>query len=189
MPDRLAGYNLHVVTEDFRFSPENTGIETGDVEGHAHLYVNGEKKARVYGPWFHMPGGWLTEGDNTVRVTLNDNLHNVWSVDGEPVASEVVLSKAGDFKGTVIERNLTEGPAETIAVTRGTSVRLVLHAPEGTDLHLHGYDVTGTAAPGAPIIMTFDAHHLGRFAIEAHGVEDALGRKDKALAYIEVRPE
>lgn len=189
IPDSVAGYNLHLVTDNFRFSPDKAGIATEGIEGHAHLYVNGEKKARVYGPWFHLPDGWLAAGENTVRVTLNDNVHRVWAAGGKPVAAEVILTEAGAFAGTVIERSLGEGKAETIVVPRGAAVRLVLHAPAGTELHLHGYDLTGTAGPDAPVIMTFDAHHLGRFPIEAHGIDDVLGRAEKALAYVEVRPE
>jgi hypothetical protein len=188
-PDSVGGYNLHLVTVNFRFSPDKAGTGTEGVEGHAHLYVNGEKKARVYGPWFHMPDGWLAAGENTVRVTLNDNVHNVWAVGGKPVAAEVILTKAGALKATVIERTLGKGPADTIVVTQGAAIRLVLHAPAGAELHLHGYDLTGTAGPDAPVIMTFDAHHLGRFPIEAHGIDDLLGRAEKVLAYVEVRPE
>jgi hypothetical protein len=96
---------------------------------------------------------------------------------------------AGDFQGIVIERTLGKGPIETIVVAHGAAVRLVLHAPTGTELHLHGYDLAGAAGPVAPVIMSFRAEHLGRFPIEAHGIEDVLGRKEKALAYIEVRAE
>jgi FtsP/CotA-like multicopper oxidase with cupredoxin domain len=93
------------------------------------------------------------------------------------------------FEGTVIERTLGEGPSETIAVTQGAAIRLVLHAPAGTEVHLHGYDLRGVAGSDAPVVMTFRARHLGRFPIEAHEHEDVLGRREKALAYIEVRPE
>jgi FtsP/CotA-like multicopper oxidase with cupredoxin domain len=96
---------------------------------------------------------------------------------------------SGAFEGMVVERTLGNGPPETITVRQGISVRLVLHAPEGTELHLHGYDLAGTAGAGAPVVMTFHASHVGRFAIEAHGIADALGRSEKALAYVEVRPE
>lgn len=188
-PDGLGGYNLHIAAGNFRFSPERAGTRTESVEGHAHLYVNGVKKARVYGPWFYLPDDWLAAGDNSVRVTLNDNVHTVWAVDGKPVAAEVVLTKSGAFDGTVIELEIGDGPAETIAVAQGAAVRLVLHAPEGTELHLHGYDLTGTAGSGSPVTITFDAHHVGRFPIEAHGIEDDLGRSEKVVAYIEVRSE
>lgn len=89
----------------------------------------------------------------------------------------------------VIERRLGQGPAETIVLPQGAAIRLVLHVSAGIELHLHGYDLTAEADGEAPVIMTFQADRLGRFAIEAHGVKDALGRSHKAFAYIEVRPE
>jgi hypothetical protein len=95
----------------------------------------------------------------------------------------------GPSEATVIERTLGDGPAETIVVSQGTTVRLVLHAPAGTQLHLHGYELAGTATDASPVVMTFHADHPGRYPIEAHGVQDVLGRTDKALAYLEVRPE
>ncbi len=97
--------------------------------------------------------------------------------------------KVADSSVTVIERTLGEGPAETIVVSRGEIVRLVLHASAGIELHLHGYDLSGTASDDAPVVMTFRADHAGRFPIEAHGVQDVLGRTDSALAYLEVRPD
>lgn len=96
----------------------------------------------------------------------------------------------GETNGAiVIEHPLNDGPARTIVVSQGATVQLVLHAPAGARLHLHGYDLVGTAADAAPVVMTFRADHVGRFPIEAHGVKDALGRTDKPLAYLEVRPE
>lgn len=97
--------------------------------------------------------------------------------------------KVADSSVTVIERTLGVGAAETIVVSQGTTVRLVLHASAGVELHLHGYDLSGTAADGVPVVMAFRADHAGRFPIEAHGVQDVLGRTDSALAYLEVRPE
>lgn len=126
---------------------------------------------------------------DAMRGALNDNLQNVWAAGGKPHAVEVILAEAGASEGTVIERTLGDGPAETIEVTHGSAVRLVLHAPEGTEFHLHGYDLTGTAGPDGPVIITFLANHVGRFPIEAHGIEDGLSRAEKILAYIEVRPK
>lgn len=98
--------------------------------------------------------------------------------------------KVAESGVTVIERTLGEDPAETIVVSQGTTVRLVLHAPAGLELHLHGYNLSGSSADGAPVIMTFRADYAGRFPIEAHGTQaDALGRTDSGLAYLEVRPE
>jgi hypothetical protein len=188
-PDTGDGYNLHLLTEGFRFSPEHTGTATDDVEGHAHIYVNGVKKSRIYGPWFHLPSGWLAEGENIVRVTLNDNEHNHWAVHGEPVAAELVLAGTDAFDGTVIERTLGRDDAETIIVTRGANIRLIFHSEAETELHLHGYDLVGVAGPETPAVFAFEAAHTGRFAIVAHDDGSLLGRKEVALAYIEVRSE
>lgn len=93
------------------------------------------------------------------------------------------------FDGIVIERSLGEGANETIVVPQDAQVRLVLHAPAGMELHLHGYDLVGTAGRAAPVVLTFRAEHAGRFPIEAHGDHGLLGHGERALAYIEVRPE
>ena len=100
-----------------------------------------------------------------------------------------ITEDSGSAEVTVIERTLGDGPAETIVVRQGTTVRLVLHAPGGTQLHLHGYELAGTATAASPVVMTFHADHAGRYPIEAHGVQDVLGRTDKALAYLEIWPE
>ncbi|MEM9432078.1 MAG: hypothetical protein AAGA32_21805 [Pseudomonadota bacterium] len=90
-PDTMSGYNLHLMVENFTFSPERTGVESDAVEGHAHLYVNDVKVGRVYGTWVYLSGEMLPEAENTVRVTLNDNMHRDWMADGAVVAAEVVL--------------------------------------------------------------------------------------------------
>lgn len=105
----------------------------------------------------------------------------------DPVSGATPAAGASDT--ILIERTLGEGPGETIVITQGSAVRLVLHAPAGTELHLHGYDLAGVSGPEAPVVLSFRAEHLGRFAIEAHGIEDVLGRKETTLAYIEVRSE
>jgi hypothetical protein len=88
-----------------------------------------------------------------------------------------------------IEHTLTEGSAETFNVVLGSEVHFVLHAKTELELHLHGYDLSATTAPGVPAVFSFRAEHAGRFAIEAHGLQDVLGRTDQAVAYIEVRYE
>ncbi|MEO0914921.1 MAG: hypothetical protein AAFY59_18390, partial [Pseudomonadota bacterium] len=92
-PDTMSGYNLHLMTENFTFSPAKTGTETEAVEGHAHLYINDVKVGRVYSNWVHIPADWLGADMNAVRVTLNDNMHNDWAVGDKMVAAEIMLER------------------------------------------------------------------------------------------------
>ncbi|MFC6689460.1 hypothetical protein [Jhaorihella thermophila] len=89
-PDPVSGWNLKVTVENFRFAPEHASAPAQPGEGHAHLYVNGEKVARLYGPWFHLSGA--QPGDK-VTVTLNGNDHSGLSVDGVPVEASAILGQ------------------------------------------------------------------------------------------------
>ena len=81
--DPKSGWNLKVMTTNFRFSPENASGPHRTGEGHAHLYINGQKYARLYGPWFHIDE--LPKGKVDVRVTLNSNDHRLLGVGKTPV--------------------------------------------------------------------------------------------------------
>lgn len=85
--DPMAGWNLHVMPQNFRFSPENASKEDVDGEGHAHVYINGTKLGRLYGNWLHI--GDLPKGNVEVKVSLNANSHSALLVDGAPVEASV----------------------------------------------------------------------------------------------------
>jgi hypothetical protein len=78
LEDPASGYNLHIMTEHFTFSPENASLDHIDGEGHAHVYINGVKLGRFYGPWVHLDT--LPEGEVKVTVTLNANDHRELAV-------------------------------------------------------------------------------------------------------------
>lgn len=86
-PDAMSGWNVHVRTDNFRFSPEAAGQARQDGQGHAHLYVDGQKVARLYGPWFHLPH--LTPGSHYLHVTLNADDHSVWTADGQLIGHRI----------------------------------------------------------------------------------------------------
>ncbi len=71
LKDPAAGWNLEIVTTNFRFAPEQASADHRPGEGHAHVYVNGKKLARVYGRWFH--NGEHPKGKVEISVTLNAN--------------------------------------------------------------------------------------------------------------------
>ena len=84
--DAKSGWNLRIATTNFRFAPQRTGTPHRPGEGHAHVYVDGRKIARVYGPWFHLDA--LPPGGATVAVTLNANDHRALAVAGRPLRAE-----------------------------------------------------------------------------------------------------
>ncbi|MEB3210859.1 MAG: hypothetical protein VKL39_05870 [Leptolyngbyaceae bacterium] len=87
--DPVNGWNLELVTENFDFAPERVNGESLINEGHAHLYINGEKVMRIYSHWHHLPE--LESGMNMVRVTLNANGHEELVNQGEVVAASVMV--------------------------------------------------------------------------------------------------
>jgi hypothetical protein len=87
MSDGPTTRNLHIIADGFNWTPEQVnGPNTAG--GHAHVYVNGVKVARAYGPWLHLDDFPL-QGPTLVRVTLHANDHTGWSVDGQPLAAEL----------------------------------------------------------------------------------------------------
>lgn len=82
--DAIGGWNLHISTTNFRFAPENVNSPNRPGEGHAHIYVQGTKLARIYSPWFHVPR--LPTGKILITVTLNSNDHSTLSVGKKPLS-------------------------------------------------------------------------------------------------------
>ena len=87
-PDPVSGWNLRVETGNFAFAPESAGAPHVPGEGHAHVYVDGDKIARLYGPWMHIAA--LPPGA-TVEVTLNSNDHRPLAVHGHALAATATV--------------------------------------------------------------------------------------------------
>jgi FtsP/CotA-like multicopper oxidase with cupredoxin domain len=82
--------------------------------------------------------------------------------------------------GTVV------GGAKDIEVTRGDTVRIVVSSNAPDEIHLHGYDITRTPAPGKPARFQFRADAEGAFEIESHVAEDS--GLDPLVARLVVEP-
>lgn len=91
--DAMDGYNIQLATKNFTFTPELINTEPVANQGHAHIYVNGTKISRLYGPWFNLSDKHLEEGINTIEVTLNANDHSEWAVEGTHIQSIIKLTK------------------------------------------------------------------------------------------------
>ena len=91
--DTMNGYNLRIMAENFTFDPETVGGVNEPNRGHAHVYVNDTKVARVYGEWFHLDDKYLEEGQNEILVTLNANDHNEWAYQSARIADTLRVEK------------------------------------------------------------------------------------------------
>lgn len=76
-PDAKSGFNVE--TTNWTWAPENVNAAALPNQGHAHLYVDGVKVARLYGPWYHLDG--LAPGPHDITVTLNANNHAEYAAD------------------------------------------------------------------------------------------------------------
>lgn len=81
--DKMSGWNLWIETQNFTFTPSNVNQAHLAGQGHAHLYINGQKYARLYSPHFHLPE--LIAAENEIRVTLNTNGHETMAIGGKAI--------------------------------------------------------------------------------------------------------
>ena len=88
LPD--GSFNLQLRTSNFTFTPQNIDKAPVLGEGHAHLYVDGVKIARLYGEWSHVPT--LPPDSDLLTVSLYANNHQGFAVDGEIISSSVSLA-------------------------------------------------------------------------------------------------
>jgi FtsP/CotA-like multicopper oxidase with cupredoxin domain len=80
----------------------------------------------------------------------------------EPVVARIRI-RGGEVAG---------GPVE-IKAKKGDTVAIMVSADAPDEIHLHGYDIEKTAAPGQPARFLFKANLEGGFDIESHVAEDA----------------
>ena len=92
--DDTGGVGVHIVTEGWRWAPEEVNMADSPGAGHAHVYVDGVKINRVYGPYYHLTG--LEPGTREIRVTLNANSHSDLTYAGLPLEAATTVSVSGD---------------------------------------------------------------------------------------------
>lgn len=88
--DPMSGYNLHVMVEGISFAPKSASLAHVAGEGHAHIYVNGVKIARLYGEWYHLDA--LPKGEVEIEVSLNTNDHRPLALNGTLIAAKTTLT-------------------------------------------------------------------------------------------------
>ena len=81
--DGAGGVYVRIITDGSRWAPEEVNMANAPGAGHAHVYVDGVKINRVYGPYYYLTG--LEPGMREIRVSLNTNGHGELTYGGQPL--------------------------------------------------------------------------------------------------------
>ena len=140
--------NIRLTTDGFTWAPQNVNQDHVPGEGHAHIYVDGVKVGRMYGPYYHLPS--LEPGERHIRVTLNANDHSELTFAGKPVEATRVVSIPMSSQGHAH----SHGPNAPIESDSPMSLELVAHPDTGTSYNIQaiptGFAFSGENANGEP---------------------------------------
>ncbi|MDE2780936.1 MAG: hypothetical protein OXI91_14850 [Chloroflexota bacterium] len=68
------GLYVEIDTDGWKWAPQEVNAGNTDGAGHAHIYSDGVKLSRVYGPYHYIPH--LAAGEHEIKVSLNSNDHS-----------------------------------------------------------------------------------------------------------------
>ncbi len=122
-PDDQGGVNIQIMTEGWRWAPEEVNQSNSPGAGHAHVYVDGVKINRVYGPHYYLMG--MEPGTREIRVALNNNGHSEIVFDGQTVEDTATVTVAG-------HGNTGHGDADAVDAAAAMSVKVMAH-PDAVD--------------------------------------------------------
>ncbi len=195
--DPAGGWSLHAVPSNFRLAPENASGDHVDGEGHMHLYINGDKAARVYETWHQMPP--LPAGTHEITVALQTNDHAPLTTGGAPVETTVTLEVSEDeatmpaggdsghamagaptpYDADIADAVQTitvdvaggapEGGVHRVEAELGSVVALMVTSDIAEEVHVHGYDILRGVSEGNPAHFAFTASIPGVFEVEFEG--------------------
>jgi hypothetical protein len=100
--DAIDGVNIHVETEKYILNPPDLAVETSDnkvngiLQGHAHIFVNGVKRQRLYANDVHIPQEWLDKQVNQIAISLNSHQHENWMSGDHTIVSSVFIDLSKD---------------------------------------------------------------------------------------------
>jgi len=92
--DEMDGFNLVILTENFRFLPPQRASkeEIMVLEGHAHIFINDVKILRTYGKDIHLPEHLFKNGLNKLMVSLNNHQHATWATEsGQDIMATILV--------------------------------------------------------------------------------------------------
>ena len=112
--DTMDGVNVHVEVADYvlnapDIATQSLTAENGVLQGHAHVFVNGVKRQRLYGSDIHIPDSWLKIGVNQVAVSLNSHQHENWVTDKQNIMGSIFIDLS---KENIVLHNFTSQPID-----------------------------------------------------------------------------
>lgn len=87
-PTSMGGWDVHIITTNFTFTPENVNKAPIPNQGHVHLYIDGTLYV-VYGPWYHLDD--LSKGEHTITVALAANDHSIFLLNGSYIQKQKTI--------------------------------------------------------------------------------------------------
>lgn len=120
------------------------------------------------------PGSDDENGDQAAQTTTTQTETDV-ETETEVETQTETAPEPPDVSVTRIQvqGGVVQGGPQSIEVEQGEPVRIIVAADAADEIHLHGYDLTREAAPGAPARFNFTANLEGVFELESHTAEDA----------------
>ena len=108
--DPIDGLNVLLIIENYVLNSPIDQLENAPVlQGHAHVFVNGQKKQRLYGNAIHIPQSWFRKGVNQIAISLNSHDHENWTKDGKSVVGSVFVDLD---KEALVLHHFTSQPLE-----------------------------------------------------------------------------
>lgn len=112
--DVMDGVNVHIEVANYVLNAPDLATksitsEDGILQGHAHVFVNGTKRQRLYGSDIHIPKSWLKDGVNQVAISLNSHQHENWISDKQNIVGSIFLDLS---KEELLLHNFTSQPIE-----------------------------------------------------------------------------
>ena len=97
--DTMDGVNIHIEVENYMLgspdlAPKEIKSKEGFLYGHAHVFINGIKRQRLYGTDIHIPKSWLKKGVNQVAISLNSHQHENWTYNKQNIVGSIFLDLA-----------------------------------------------------------------------------------------------